>query len=364
MNPIGPIIRIPLRVASFLLMAVTILASFCGYVPPAVWAAPGVLMLFFPYLLILLGVVSLAWFCFGKWIMGGLGILSIIFAMGISPHAFPMAFTKTPASRSRTFTLLTYNICHGENLTGGESDYSRSLSYIINSGADVVVLQEFREFSKTETPCAIRQQFDSLKRIYPYHLEGKTTNSSLLSKYPAVEGQRYQASTDKIISYFLTIDGRKVEILNCHLASYMLTPGERDVVSDLKSGSRYRQGMSELKGSIYPKLKEALRARANDALLVRSIIDDGWPDMIVCGDFNDVADSWVYRQIAGKDMRDANAETSFGYLPSFNDNYFYFRIDQVLYRGNLRALSLQRPKVKASDHYPLIVKFEFTPARK
>ena len=39
---------------------------------------------------------------------------------------------------------------------------------------------------------------------------------------------------------------------------------------------------------------------------------------------------------------------------------FYFHIDQMLYRGPLKALSLKVGKINTSDHYPLIGVFEFT----
>ena len=39
---------------------------------------------------------------------------------------------------------------------------------------------------------------------------------------------------------------------------------------------------------------------------------------------------------------------------------FYFHIDQMLYRGNLEALSLKIGKINSSDHYPLIGEFAFT----
>ena len=39
---------------------------------------------------------------------------------------------------------------------------------------------------------------------------------------------------------------------------------------------------------------------------------------------------------------------------------FYFHIDQILYKGDLKALSVRKGKIKTSDHYPLLSEFEFT----
>ena len=57
--------------------------------------------------------------------------------------------------------------------------------------------------------------------------------------------------------------------------------------------------------------------------------------------------------------REVYPEVGMGYMSTYNRNRFWFRIDHVLYRGNLRPVSMERGKTASSDHYPLLTTFVF-----
>lgn len=44
---------------------------------------------------------------------------------------------------------------------------------------------------------------------------------------------------------------------------------------------------------------------------------------------------------------------------TYNKHLFWFHIDQILYRGAIRPLSVKKGSLKSSDHYPLTAEFEF-----
>ena len=79
---------------------------------------------------------------------------------------------------------------------------------------------------------------------------------------------------------------------------------------------------------------------------------------------NDVSTSHVYREICGKDLRDAWADAARGYGHSFNRHHLPFRIDQILYRGDVRALNAKRIKGGSSDHYPIMATFDIEISKK
>ena len=56
-------------------------------------------------------------------------------------------------------------------------------------------------------------------------------------------------------------------------------------------------------------------------------------------------------------MRDAYTDSAFGPTITYIDSRFYFHIDQILYRGDMRAVGIERGNIKSSDHYPLIATF-------
>ncbi|MDE5650801.1 MAG: hypothetical protein K2I35_07320, partial [Duncaniella sp.] len=70
---------------------------------------------------------------------------------------------------------------------------------------------------------------------------------------------------------------------------------------------------------------------------------------------------YAIRTIMGDDLRDAYAECAFGPAITYHGNRFYFRIDHILYDGNIEAVKLQLDKVPSSDHYPLFATFLIDP---
>ena len=75
--------------------------------------------------------------------------------------------------------------------------------------------------------------------------------------------------------------------------------------------------------------------------------------MIVCGDFNDSPISYAHRVI-GKGLKDAFVESGNGFGISYNQNHFYFRIDNILLSKNLKSYRCTVDNtIKSSDHYPI-----------
>ena len=86
---------------------------------------------------------------------------------------------------------------------------------------------------------------------------------------------------------------------------------------------------------------------------VHEITASPHPYIIVCGDFNDTPISYTHRTIA-QDLDDAFTQSGRGLGISYNQNRFYFRIDNILTSKNLRAYNCTVDRsIKESDHYPI-----------
>ena len=105
-------------------------------------------------------------------------------------------------------------------------------------------------------------------------------------------------------------------------------------------------------------MRRSFQLRNEDARALRRFIDASPANLIVCGDMNDVPSSHVYRVIRGNDLADAWVEVGNGYAHTFNRHHLPFRIDHILYRGDLVAVGAERPKGGTSDHYPLMATFD------
>lgn len=88
--------------------------------------------------------------------------------------------------------------------------------------------------------------------------------------------------------------------------------------------------------------------------MVRQYVDSVSDPVLLCGDFNDIPGCYAYRVIAGGDMTDAYRAAASGPAITYHADRFYFRIDQMMCRGDLTPLRVWRGTIPSSDHYPLI----------
>ncbi|MCM1319576.1 MAG: hypothetical protein NC217_04275 [Muribaculaceae bacterium] len=352
------------RILSGLLLVCMTIGAWAGWINPQVWTLPAVLCLIFPMLWFTTLVVALLWTFLTKekvtaTVCGTFLLVTLPQLFNVSPVSFP----SKPGENERTFKYITYNVANAKEMDSIKLGYSRSISYIINSGADIVCLQEYHDLEKMRGQGSqiTDAQVDSLKKAYPYQLYEKNVESWIFSKYPATYEDCGSWKTKRFFNYMLgsiDIDGYKIHILNVHLSSYNLNKKESQIASSLKHepGEVFEQGQDS---TLYNKLRKAFCERARVAHEVVDIIKTVSGPLIVSGDFNDVPNSYTWRTIKDAGLVDAYVKAGFGPMITFNADHFLFHIDQVLYRPDegLRAFKIKRGYSRSSDHYPLIVDF-------
>ncbi len=363
---IGPIFRNVMRVISVVVYLLTILSAFGGKFNPHFFTIPAIFTLALPYFTIATGILVIFWAVTRRFIFTGLGVGTIILCLAPISQAFPIGSKKQPTEGKLKFSLMSYNILHTDDRQDPEYPGNRAVEFMLHSGMDIICLEELYNFTTEEFKKASPQLVDSLIRAYPYRAGSSRSDLKVMSKYPvehigyAWDGNRYgwHHRFDRFKVRFPK--GHYLNLVVVHLYSYDLSEKERTVMTGMRSVGGVKQSAREFKGSIYSKLRNAFQRRAENATLLRELIDDIKGPLIVCGDFNDVPASWAYNIIKGDDLKDAYNETNLGPTFTYNAHMFYFHIDQILYKGDLKALSVKRGNIKTSDHYPLLSEFEFT----
>ena len=94
-----------------------------------------------------------------------------------------------------------------------------------------------------------------------------------------------------------------------------------------------------------------IRARQADAV-AEEISKAKGDYILVCGDFNDTPISYAHRTVQGP-LVDSFAESGQGMGITYNQNMFWFRIDNILHSKNMKSMNCTIDKVRYSDHYPL-----------
>ena len=120
--------------------------------------------------------------------------------------------------------------------------------------------------------------------------------------------------------------------------------GDAIVMRHGKSGARL----------LIRKLAEASAIRGSQAdSIAQEIASSQHPYIIVCGDFNDTPISYAHRVI-GQGLNDTFTQSGRGLGISYNQNKFYFRIDNILASKNLKSYNCTVDRsIKESDHYPI-----------
>lgn len=105
--------------------------------------------------------------------------------------------------------------------------------------------------------------------------------------------------------------------------------------------------------SIVAKLKKGFIRRQVQADRIREEIEKSPYPVIVCGDFNDVPNSYAYETI-GKGLQNAFEKKGAGLGRTFSGIAPTLRIDNIFIDNRYQVEQYVRIKKKLSDHFPII----------
>lgn len=263
------------------------------------------------------------------------------------------------SEKGRSFKILSYNVVSFIDEEKGQStpdEFNRTMHTILASGADAVALLEYENQGKI-TKFVPRAQIDSLFTIYPYFSRG-ARGTVLFSKRPIlhITPPKNMHSKGSIEAFRTAVAGRPLNIFAVHLESIGLNDKDKELFRDLTDTST-DVDVHSVRSQLICKLCNAFRRRSEQARMLRSYVEQLGGDAVVCGDFNDVPGCRTIKILEEIGMKDAYAETALGPCITFNAPHFKFRIDHVLWRGNLTAKSIKRGNVPSSDHFPMLTTF-------
>lgn len=342
---------------------VTVMSAYGGMVNPEYFPAMALLNMAFPIVAIA-NLVALVILGIARSRLALVPALAVLLTLGPALNFAPVNIRKplTPEQKKDSFTLLTFNCLHWDDYDNPEVPEvpNPSVQYVLDTDADIVCLQESAPVSVSVRRGITPAQRDSMDRRYPYRVvESIFPGLSLYSKYPITRVVLQDSICGSAVAqaYRVSISGHLLTLINVHLQSLMLTPQDKALYKEMTRANGTGSDMSKMRDQVFSKLYDAFAFRTVQARFIRDVIDSRPGNTIVCGDFNDVPGCYAVRTIMDGDMHDAYADAALGPTFTYNKNRFYFRIDQVLYRGTLQCVDLKRGTDVISDHYPLLATF-------
>lgn len=329
-----------------------------------------ILGLVFP---ILFAVVFL--FMIGGFIMQSRWSLLSLAAMILSWQQLSVAFawhTKQPfliAKAPNNLRILSWNVSswdeYNKQSSGGTSYRHVMLEEVKNSHADILCFQEFFESKDT---AAFDPNISKLQKMgYPYHyytasdawFHNAEYGIVIFSKYPIVNTGIFDFKdpdyVQPIIYADIQVNNQTIRVFTIHLQSVRFGKEEYQSLNQIKHSEK--DGFKDSR-TIVSKLKKGYEARSQQADIVNDYVKKSPYPVILCGDFNDVPNSYTYFTVKGN-MQDAFLKRGSGIGRTFRFISPTLRIDFIFADRKFTINQYHRITVPYSDHYGNIADIGF-----
>jgi endonuclease/exonuclease/phosphatase family metal-dependent hydrolase len=265
--------------------------------------------------------------------------------------------------------LMTWNIrSFDETITkkrGASGHRLKMMSFIDSLQPDVLCLQEFYQ---SGPPGNALSNIDYIRQHlhFPYFFFSRDyvrsdgmyeAGAIVFSKYPIVDSSALRYShadgiraTESLIAADIRIGDDTVRVFTTHLQSVLF---RRKDFHDIEIIKNVDDSILTASRSIAKKLRYAFRHRADQAMQVREQLDKCPYPGVICGDFNDVPNSYTYYNIRG-DWQDAFLKKGFGIGRTYVNISPTLRIDYILASPDLDILQCARFINPYSDHHPVV----------
>jgi endonuclease/exonuclease/phosphatase family metal-dependent hydrolase len=349
-----------------------LLACANAFLHPGKWWFISLLGLIFPLLLL----IVIGFFLFGlffrscrRWSLISLTALLIGWPNIHAFFAFHWGRPFNPEKPPHSLRILTWNVRSWDEFItkkpGASGHRARMLDFIDQQQADVLCFQEFFESHNPSVLAGnipyIRQQLH-----YPYYFFSRDYHRYdgiyeagviIFSKYPIVDTLliRYSHSdgiraTESLIAADLNVDGDTIRLFTTHLQSVLFRNKD---LHDLEIIKNVDDSILQASRSIVKKLRIAYRSRGDQARTVRDQLDKSPHPGVICGDFNDVPNSYTYFTIRDG-WKDAFIQQGFGIGRTYVHLSPTLRIDYILADPRLTVLQCKKIPLPYSDHNPVL----------
>lgn len=321
--------------------AILLLASYLlPFIPPHIFPSLSVLSLVMPVLLVINLVFFLYWLLQGK---RQFLLSAFILILGIT-HILSLFRINTSEIEpsENALKVLTYNVCQF-NVNGWNEEVNvanRISDFILEKNPDVIAFQEYHP----------SLNFD--RKLYPHQYRkmnsrNKNFGQIIFSKYKIVS----QGSLDfeKTGNNGIYIDIIKfkdtLRVYNLHFQSLRVSPSLEDLQKQNSKRLIGRLGQAFVKQE--QQLQKFLKHEESSPYPV-----------IVAGDFNNSATSYLYRKVRGE-KGDAFAKAGTGTGATFQFDIIPLRIDFILADTSLPVIDFDTYDIPLSDHLPSMATFEW-----
>ena len=335
-------------VINLLLAILTIVAYILPFLTPKSFPILAVLTLLLPMMLILNIIFLVFWgIQLKRQVLLSLAVLMI--GIPFINKFYKFSTTDFPVSPD-DFVVMSYNV-----RIFNKFQWSDKLTvpieiadFVKEKKPDILCIQEFSN----------AEEFDYSAYKYKYILSGGEkirTGQAIFSNFKILnKGEiKFPNSSNNVIFADLKIKNDTVRVYSMHLQSIKISPDVQGINQDI---NKINQQKSE---AMFKRISKAFKIQQQQAELIKeNKLECKYP-IIICGDMNNSAFSYVYRVVKG-DLQDAFEEAGTGFGKSYDFNYYPARIDYIFADKSLKIKYFQNfPEIEDSDHFPIMARMAF-----
>lgn len=326
------------------LFAAALLFSYLlPYIPPDSFALLSVLSLGVPLLIIANIIFLIYWvFRFKKQFLLPLIVLLLGFNHVTSIYEF--SGSEVEEISEDDLVLLSYNV-RQFNQFGFDKQKNvpeKISAFIKDQDPDIISMQEYYSGELTIAESFPHKYIEMKNKSAEFGL-------AILSKYPIINTGSLDfntASNNNGVFADIAIKGDTVRVINVHLQSFSLKPNLNNL--EKEHSKKVFLGM----GKTFVRQQEQME-------LVLETMKSSPYRVIVMGDFNNTAYSYIYRKLTSEGLDDAYKEDGNGFGRTFDFDYFPLRIDYILVDESLEVISFEAFEIHYSDHFPIRATIQF-----
>jgi endonuclease/exonuclease/phosphatase family metal-dependent hydrolase len=338
-----------LRMASAVVICCTVLAYVCPLVNPAKFSWLSFFGTAFPWLLLTNLLLGLIWTWRGsRFALYHIGILAFGWDHITGFIGFDFGKDAVPENAVTVATHNLGSIYQGKEATDAwrEKRASAYARFLQESGdPDILCTQE-------TSGKFYRILAEKMGYKHTFNLKKGTV---ILSRYPILGGGDvpFENTSNSTLWADVRVGEKKVvRVYNVHLQSNRVTNTTAKVIQkgDLEEGETWQDI-----GFVLGRVGSATSLRAEQAQKLRAHIAACKLPVIVCGDFNDTPNSYVYAQLS-EGLHDTFRQKALGLGTTFAGALPLLRIDYILTEKSITTFSCRTARDgEFSDHYPVLV---------